>query len=595
MTLAPAAQLRWTSAGAAAVGLFAVLLLAGCGGSRIPTQERGETLRSQGEGDHLAQALVFLGGLDEFDPGQAHRQMLYHLNEWVRHEPIDRDWIADPMAARVPPELANQTTIEGLKSQRFIQYDTLFLEETVWLRDLAKWIPQDGPPADPKLLAWLKEQSPQLGAEGADDLAAAERIFDWTVRNVQLDADPATADKQPPDEAKDSAERKDADKDAAGKPSDPPIVAPPGARYWPSEALLMGHGDALVRARVFIGICRQRGIDAVALAVQDDATSATRPWAVGVLVAKQLYLFDPWLGLPIPGPGGRGIATLDQAQTDETLLRALDLSETERYPFTAADVRGTVALIEANAPHLTMRMKLLEAHLAGDNRLTLTVQPSEFAARLRQAKGLANVRLWTVPFQANLFKQQFAENRAAYIAAAKQEQAFVGLHPLTQGRRRHFRGQFQNQDVTAGAKPLYNSCRTSDELIDAIGKSEEARQAIGLDRVIASNPELASNSTLRAEFIADRQRIMREMKLLGTYFLGLACFDSGEYEVAANHMEKRVLGDFPDNRYAAGARYNLARAWEALGENAKAQAIYEGDDSPQRYGNLLRAKRLAPM
>ena len=46
------------------------------------------------------------------------------------------------------------------------------------------------------------------------------------------------------------------------------------------------------------------------------------------------------------------------------------------------------------------------------------------------------------------------------------------------------------------------------------------------------------------------------------------------------------------SRWTFGARYNLARTWEAQGKIEEAVALLEADTSPQRHGNLLRAKRL---
>ena len=48
----------------------------------------------------------------------------------------------------------------------------------------------------------------------------------------------------------------------------------------------------------------------------------------------------------------------------------------------------------------------------------------------------------------------------------------------------------------------------------------------------------------------------------------------------------------PDGPWAATAQYNLGRAYEANGQLQKAIEMYEDDDSPQRHGNLLRARRL---
>jgi hypothetical protein len=58
-------------------------------------------------------------------------------------------------------------------------------------------------------------------------------------------------------------------------------------------------------------------------------------------------------------------------------------------------------------------------------------------------------------------------------------------------------------------------------------------------------------------------------------------------------LNERVIGAPLPSPWLPGARYNLARSYEALGETEKAIALYEADDSPQRHGNRLRAKWLA--
>ena len=54
----------------------------------------------------------------------------------------------------------------------------------------------------------------------------------------------------------------------------------------------------------------------------------------------------------------------------------------------------------------------------------------------------------------------------------------------------------------------------------------------------------------------------------------------------------RTLQANPNGPWTGGARYNLARTYEVLGDHANARAYYEQDKSPQRHGNLLRARRL---
>ena len=86
-----------------------------------------------------------------------------------------------------------------------------------------------------------------------------------------------------------------------------------------------------------------------------------------------------------------------------------------------------------------------------------------------------------------------------------------------------------------------------------------------------------------------------ERKQIASYWLGVLAFEIGEYEEAIDFLGKRTLALDADSLWANGARFNLARAYEQLGNTKRAQKIYREDQSPQRYGNLLRARRLASL
>ena len=56
----------------------------------------------------------------------------------------------------------------------------------------------------------------------------------------------------------------------------------------------------------------------------------------------------------------------------------------------------------------------------------------------------------------------------------------------------------------------------------------------------------------------------------------------------------RTAEDSPASPWLPGARYNLARCYEELGQFDLARQWLQSDaDSPQRHGNLLRARQLA--
>ncbi len=73
----------------------------------------------------------------------------------------------------------------------------------------------------------------------------------------------------------------------------------------PGETLLLGIGTPTDRAWIFILLCRQVGLDAALLAIPDpENREILRPKWVGVLSDGEVYLFEPTLGIPLPGPDG---------------------------------------------------------------------------------------------------------------------------------------------------------------------------------------------------------------------------------------------------------------------------------------------------
>lgn len=87
-------------------------------------------------------------------------------------------------------------------------------------------------------------------------------------------------------------------------------------------------------------------------------------------------------------------------------------------------------------------------------------------------------------------------------------------------------------------------------------------------------------------------------KDVATYWLGTISMDQQKFKVASDFFKLNVADE--KSRWSKSAQYNLARAYEAMGVRDKDQAmvdqairLYEGNkDTPQRVGNLLRAKRL---
>ena len=279
--------------------------------------------------------------------------------------------------------------------------------------------------------------------ESAESLERAKSLFDWTVRNIQLE-----------------------------------FSHPRQIPQFPRETLFFGRGTAADRAWVFILLCRQAGIDAAILGLEDKgaggkpaakaespskekgvqpqslpglAPEGPRPWCVAALIEGNAYLFDPLLGLPIPAPDGVKFddagrlavqpATLAQAATDEKVFRQLDVDKAHGYDVKAADVKHVVVMLEASPSYLARRMKLLEGQLAGVQKMVLSASPSAEAARWKALAQVAEVRLWPAPFEtlerrSHLDRQDMQAQLALLLPFYA-----VPSAPLHRGRILAFEGQ----------------------------------------------------------------------------------------------------------------------------------------------------------
>lgn len=510
--------------------LLAVVLaaLAGCGvqppSGQGPGGPTGPVSISGISAEELFQMAVDnLEHLEKYQSGQMLQQVVERLNQWIKFQHRPDGWQVDPLVRRLSKGYQELPSLQELDRLEFPLEDGYVLLAALWTRDLAKWVT----------------------AQTADELQQAEKLFDWVVRNIQLQPSGA-----------------------------------PGASTWrqlPWETMLLGRGTSLDRAWVFILLTRQLGLEAflIALAPQEAEESAGEvPWAVGLLRGKEIYVFDPALGLPIPGPegirkGAQGSlsiqpATLRQLADNPLLLRRLDLGPDQRYPVVSADLARAVALIPALPAELSVRMQMVENRLVGAGRMSVTVRPSELAQRIKAAGGLRDVKLWTRPFTIELERLQRAEDpeflRWRALALAPFE---VGaMAPLWRGRVAHLRGNLAEE---RGATYFYHQARPPEsELNIAVAEGKM--------------PMPIRDIFLRAKQDA-------------SYWLGLVCFELGEYQAALDYFHKRCLEPWPDGPWRSGLYYNLGRTYEALGQYDQAIRCYEADlAAVDSYGRRLRAR-----
>jgi hypothetical protein len=463
-------------------------------------------------------------------------QIVVFLNQWIRQSQPNAKWRIDPLLESLPPELRGDAQLapfisnEALGATAFEPHEGRLLQEAVWHRDIARW----------------------ARGESFNNVDRATALFDWTVRNLQLEADAAALPHRP----------------------------------W--QVLLYGRGTAQQRAWVFALLCRQLGLDVVVLAVppeplQSDADSTdaapapsttVKYWLTALVDNGQLYLFDTRLGLPLPGPNGEGVATLQQVQADDALLRQLDLPN-ERYLVSAEAAKRVVAWIVADPFELTRRARLVDSALTGDDRIALSTDATAIAEPLKAMPQIENVQLWELPFR-TLREQLTLENTNRNPGRLREVLMFepFAVRPvLWKARTRHFQGRRQIVED--------ENARKTDETID---DHREAAQLYTDKSVRPTDRAIARGA-------AGQKRVDASAKLDATYWVGLLLYSDGKYDVAEPWLDRPEL-QAAGSRWKSGARYNLARTYEAQGKIEEAAALLEADTSPQRHGNLLRAKRL---
>ncbi len=435
------------------------------------------------------------------------------LSGWVKVHADDIPWAPDPLIATLPESLRVIPEMQTLAALDYSDQNGHYLREALWLNQI----------------------SSGLVAETKDDLAAATKMFDWIVRNVQLEGP------GPLDEATEAK--------------------PPMLRRLPWQTVLYGMGTAEERAWTFVCMARQQGLRVVMLALRDgDANAAPRPWVPALIHEGNFYLFDTQLGLPIPGPGGEGVATLAQVAADDSLLRRLDLSEQRPYPVRAVDLEKVTVWIEASPAYLSKRMAILESALSAKDKLILAGQPTAWTEQIKSLPNVGSVALWPLP------QQTFADAATLALpgrtAAVQDFMAMITIPELWKGRVLHWRREHETKDTNA-VSFYYRAMPTDKELA----------------LLPENRPDLRDYS-LRA-------------KQNATYWLGLLQIDRGEPASAVQYFQRLTLDVWPDGPWTSGAKYNLARVYETTGEPAKAAALYAADVSPQFHGNRLRGKWLA--
>ena len=460
----------------------------------------------------------------------ATEQIVERLNQWLRQTSAKVEWSATPLMDTLPKSLIEHPKLKHLASPQALERDAFSLateaERAVQSQGYEGRLMQEA--------SWMHDLSQWLTAGEIEPVAQVNRIFDWTIRQLQLEESGETA--QP---------------------------------YRPWQSLAHGHATMEGRGWVFAQICRQMDVPVVAMRPAGDQG----PLWCAALIEGQLYLYDPQLGLPLQTAEGNTL-TLAQLQAEPALTAQFDLEGTPYLP-EGTTLEEVPAQIIAGPFALSRRAALLEDRMAGSDALLVYVDAEKLTEDLDGLSGVGKVTLWSYPFQTIADQLDLVEEADPGVRcrkdAALEFEPYVYRPRLWKARLLHFRGlEGETIDTERG------------NLKTEINDHRAAGRLYTDEKVRPTDATIAKQETEAV------QRSWTASKENATFWQGLLSFDRGDYLVATEWLSQASQVD----RWQPGASYNLARAYEALGETDKAIELLEASTGPQARGNQLRAKRL---
>ncbi len=314
------------------------LILAGCGRTQFGDSE-GEkeegAQKNQANSFALAQELL----LNAPELPQCHEGVRL-INDWLNKTPNERGKISQSgEAPKLVQELLGLTDeeVDYLKEPNFTTLDEHYL-------------------------AWcsrLKAAADTFRAQEFPALTRAETGFSWVMRHVVLDD------------------------------STPENIPSP-------YVLRQGYGTANQRALIFLSLLRQMDLVGCMLTVPDK-DGQERLWIPGVFIEtdeeKSVYLFDTRLSMPLPGPKGKGIATLSHLMGEPEVFEQYSV-ETFSYDVTHEQAKKAKIYLVCPFSALSPRMSFLEQKLQERGHIRLGCHPLRLKQKFADDYGLT-VQFWT--------------------------------------------------------------------------------------------------------------------------------------------------------------------------------------------------------
>ncbi len=556
---------------ALSLGVLSCVFINGCRENKpdeiltIQRQLESKNVRAESANE----AFRYVPQMIQLERRAAVKEISYHLNSWKNTLKPNNDWKKTELLSTLPNDWQKSNWAQSIDLMIFEESECDYLFQCWMMHKVTAWLAKE-PYRDVVFAPWLESQKGKVADKDFVRLESAMKFFDWTIRNVWADGNAKDIESLMPN------------------PGLPLSDSGKGYTQLPWQTMMFARGDALARARVFSQLCFQESIPVIWLAIPGG--TELKLWAIGVPVGDQIYVFEPRMGLPLPGPNQVGIATLRQAQEDESILRRARLPGFFGYAMTSEQSKQVIGLIDADPMSMSKSMFLLENALTGDTRLKLSIDADAVAAEVKKAAPEMKLRLWSLPWMAFDYQKMLRERlkeMTPFTAAYMQKQGvFLDDSPVSRARLAHLGGNLNSTVTTDGAFKMYMGLRVDDETLSKLPYDQDIQKALQVKR--NANEELDSFMNKVRVY----QNIYRASKFFSSSFLAMAQFDAGNYESAANWADKRTLQIEGTEPFRPMCWYLIGRSLEHQGKIAEAVEWYKKSPSAQEPGNRLRARLL---
>ena len=597
---------------------FGLLLLAfsvisiGCTAPDDPMLDMLESDLKKTKVDDLSRTLDFVTSEIRFEQKEFKDKMSTGLNRWVSYSGKKLTdervkWTEDSLSKPLFEEKSTLSMLDRNDEYSFLTTDAYYLQESAWLSQISKRVSEsphlqpfelyrlaadeytpDEDVTDP-VFEVVKKLHPDLDDDAVTKLTASLKIFDWVCRNIQLlPSSPELTE----DEMEEVA--------LSDREGSPAFRGVPGLGYqrYPWQSLLYGRADYVERAKLVITALRHVGIEAVML---QSKSEGALPWALGVAIGEDYYLFDTQMALPIPGEKLGTIATLSEVRANNELISGLSLTTDEsledntNYWVTPEDVEDLEALIYVTPESVSKRMFALEQSLIGEERLLISFSGDEISERLPKTENV-EPKSWDIAFKTHEFRQAVREALEVTSSNVLQEklrwhfidEAYIdNFRVYRTTRARFFKGKFET-DPNASMMNAIQSCQRlmyKDEDVDSLGSDKKLQSLLGVRK--------DENQSVQS-FLQEVRSVQDQMKLVrrdAGFFLSQCLFDNSSVGAAKNWLN--VLKSKDDaERWNDGVNYLLGRALESSKEYDEAIEVLSDPKSSQALGNINRTRML---